>query len=231
MARKLRVRTLLRSYRIEAIVLGVGVAAAVLTGVWMRADAWGALGQWMGAAGTVIAVMVALRIAQREAAAEADRVLSEKAEREIEQARLVTAEMVYPDPDDIMSPYGVEYADAVRITNHSITHVFTPRVEGFVHQLGGTTTWDIVTEPEEGGGYSGAPTVLPAGKHELVPVHLEYAPEIRPEMYPIRTLPIIGFTDAAGRRWRRTGPATPVRVAEDDDYQVGGPSWYRAEPN
>jgi hypothetical protein len=184
----------------------------------------------MGAAGTVLAVVVALRIAQREAATEADRVRSETVEREIEQARLVTAEMVYPDPDDI-SPYGVEYAVAVRITNHSTTHIVYPRVEGFVHQNVGITTWDIMTEPEAGGGYDGAPTVLPAGKHDLVPISVTYQPEITPEMYPISTQPIIGFTDAAGRRWRRTGSATPLRVLENDHGHVGGPAWYRAEPN
>lgn len=230
MAQTSRIGALLQTYRTTASAVGIVVAVAAVTGIWMPADAWGALGQWAGAAGTVLAVMIALRIAHREAATDADRARFEKAEGEINQARLVTAELVYPDPDDI-SPYGIEYASAVRITNHSTTHVFHPRVEGFVHQNGGTTTWDIVTEPEEGGGYDRAPTVLPAGKHDVVPVFVTYEPEITPEMYPIRTQPIVGFTDAAGRRWRRYGSATPLRVAEDDDFQVGGSAWYRAEPN
>jgi hypothetical protein len=38
---------------------------------------------------------------------------------------------------------------------------------------------------------------------------IRYDLEITEDMYPMRTQPIIGFTDVAGRRWRRIGSVTP----------------------
>ncbi|MDQ3579711.1 MAG: hypothetical protein M3443_19380, partial [Actinomycetota bacterium] len=72
-------------------------------------------------------------------------------------------------------------------------------------------------------------TVLGIGKDDLIPVSLEYDPLITEEMYPIQPRVIIGFTDAHGRRWRRTGQGAPERVHAGDSFDVGGPDWYRAE--
>lgn len=103
----------------------------------------------MGAVGTVLAVVVAFRIARREALAETARERAEQAQREAEraeqeteQARPITVEMLYPSAEDLYrNPCSPEQ---VRITNHGSKPIFYPRVEGFTHQNNGTTKWDIV---------------------------------------------------------------------------------------
>ncbi|MDX3188628.1 hypothetical protein PV458_09515 [Streptomyces sp. MN03-5084-2B] len=159
----------LRSHRGSIIAALFVLLVAGVSGIWLRADAdrWGALGQWAGAFGTVLAVTVALRISQREAdAAEerrrADKIeteqlrradrneaeerqRAEKAERELSQARLVVAVIDYPSPEEVLAARPDEEDSVfVRITNYSEAHIFNPRVEGFAHQNGGTVTWDIV---------------------------------------------------------------------------------------
>ncbi|MEU4192041.1 hypothetical protein AB0E69_09095 [Kribbella sp. NPDC026611] len=59
------------------VCLGVGI----FLGQGINTDAWGALGEWLGAAGTVAAVMVALHIANREAEASRNRAIAEASER------------------------------------------------------------------------------------------------------------------------------------------------------
>jgi hypothetical protein len=189
---------------------------------------WGALGQWAGALGTVLAVTVALRISQREADTEAERRRAEQTEQELEQARLVVAAIEYPS---ISATYfaeqnGREAVDVVRITNFSARQVFYPRVEGFVHQNGGTMTWDIAGDADD---YESAPTVLGPGQPDVIPVSLRYDPPVAEDMYPVRTKVIIGYTDADGRRWRRIDLATPSRVESGNSFPIGGPDWYRAD--
>ncbi|MET9634470.1 hypothetical protein ABZX92_44150 [Lentzea sp. NPDC006480] len=198
---------------------------------WLLKDgeAWGALGQWAGALGTVLAVTVALRISQREADAESERRQIEQAERELEQARLVVTIIDYPSVEEELvysGRFGPEPPDNVRITNYSPTHVFYPRIEGFVHQNGGKVIWDLpYDDPDD---YT-APTVLGAGETDSILVSLTYDPPITPDMYPMRTKVIIGFTDAGGRRWRRIAESTPERVLAGDSFKVEGPDWYRAD--
>ncbi|MEV5720619.1 hypothetical protein AB0L41_42710 [Amycolatopsis mediterranei] len=198
----------------------------------------------------MLAVTVALRISQREAdAAEArrradkmeaeqlrradkneaeERQRAEKAERELSQARLVVAVIDYPSPEqEIARRPGDEDVIFVRITNYSESHIFHPRVEGFVHQNGGTVTWDIVEWDESG--YEGPPDVLPTGQTDKIPVNPTFDPPITSDMYPMRTKVIFGYTDVAGRRWRRIGQATPERVYPEGTFQIGGPYWYRAD--
>jgi hypothetical protein len=227
---------------------------ALLSAVWLDdKDAWGALGQWAGAFGAVLAVTVALRISQREAGnafrvaqhdadnalrisqqeteRDAERRRAEKAERELEQARLVVAAIEYPSIQEeinVKNLTGLAPPDGVRITNFSTTHVFHPRIDGFVHPGGGTVTWDVESE-FPGFGYEAPPPVLGTGNDDLIPVSLKYDPPITPDMYPMRTKVIIGFTDADGRRWRRFGESTPERMSADDTFDIGGPDWYRAE--
>jgi hypothetical protein len=205
------------------------LVAAVLSALWLHStDEWGALGQWAGAFGTVLAVTVALRIAQREVEDKTERNRAGKAEYELEQARLVVAEIKYPPVrDEIYFKQQFDYdpPDTVQITNYSRTHVFHPRVEGFIHQNGGTVIWDIGAEdPDE---YN-APTVLGAGEVDRIPVSLTFDPPISEDMYPMRTKVVIGFTDADGRRWRRVGDGKPERVEAGDTFDIGGPDWYRA---
>ncbi|WIX78760.1 hypothetical protein QRX50_46785 [Amycolatopsis carbonis] len=231
----------LNTHRGPVIASAVVVVIALLSAVWLDdTDAWAGLGQWAGAFGSVLAVTVALRISQREsdnarqlaqldAEREAEQRRTEKEERELEQARLVVAAIEYPTIDEELNfkrQTGLEPLDAVRITNFSSRHVFNPRIEGFLHQNGGTIAWDV--EAEFPGGYEAAPSVLGTGKEDVIPVALKYDPPVTEDDYPLRTKVILGFTDADGRRWRRFGEAAPRRVTADDTFGAGGPDWYRA---
>lgn len=217
-----------RAHRGAAIAGTVVVFVATVSAVWLDKEAWGALGQWAGALGAVLAVAVALRIAQREADNEAARRRAERVEHELQQARLVVVTIQYPGyQEEILAKnVGQEPQEIVTITNYSGTHVFHPRIEGFVHQNGGTITWDVGTEDPDD---YGAPTVLGSGGVDRIPVSLKYDPPITEAMYPMRTKVVIGFTDADGRRWRRLGEDTPERVQAGDTFEIGGPDWYRVE--
>jgi hypothetical protein len=240
----------LRSHRGSTIAALSVLLVAGVSKIWLSADGWGAAGQWAGAFGTVLAVTVALRISQREAdAAEArrradkveaerlrradkseaeERQRAEKAERELSQARLVVAVIDYLSPEQEQASHPDEKdVIFVRITNYSEAHIFNPRVEGFVHQNGGTVTWDIVEWDVSG--YEGPPDVLPTGGTDRIPVYPKFAPPVTSDMYPMRTKVIFGYTDVAGRRWRRIDQATPERVYSDDTFQISGPDWYRAD--
>jgi hypothetical protein len=167
-----------------------------------------------------------LRRADRNEAEERQR--ADKAERELSQARLVVAVIEYPSPvQELASPPEDEDVIFVRITNYSEAHIFNPRVEGFVHQNGGTVTWDVVEWDRSG--YEGPPDVLPTGATDRIPVDPTFAPPVTSDMYPVRTKVTFGYTDVAGRRWRRTDQATPERVYSEDKFQIGGPDWYRAD--
>jgi hypothetical protein len=217
----------LAAHRGSIVACVVVVVFALVSAIWLDdKDAWGALGQWAGAFGAVMAVTVALRISQREAELEVEQRHIEKFERELEQARLVVAVIEYPTIQEEIEMHGHELPDTVRITNFSTTHIFHPRVEGFIHQNGGTVTWDV--EPEPPGTYYTAPALLASNDTDLVPVHVKFHPPITPDMYPLRTKVILGFTDADGRRWRRFGEAKPQRVLGGDTFDSGGPDWYRA---
>lgn len=233
--------TLIKEHRGSVLACAAVVLFALVSAVWLNdTDAWAGMGQWAGAFGSVLAVSVALRISQREAAnarqlaqmeadREAEQRRTERVEHALEQARLVVAAIEYPTLAEELSfknQTGMDPLDAVRITNFSSRLVFRPRVEGFVHQKGGTITWDVEAEPP--GGYEAPPAVLGAGNDDLVPVSLTYDPPITDDDYPLRTKVVIGFIDAEGRRWRRIGEETPQQVTTDDTFVVGGPDWYRA---
>lgn len=231
----------LRAHLGSIVACAAILVVAGISAWWLDdAEAWGAFGQWAGAFGAVLAVTVALRIAQREAERETERRREEKAdyeaeqarlkaERELEQARLVVAELKYPtdfEQYEAKLHSGEDLLPEVAIINYSTTHVFHPRVEGFVHQAGGSVTWDIEAD---GWDDPGPATILPSGGSEKYPFVLQHDPPITEDMYPIRTKVIFGFTDADGRRWRRFAEGKPVRVEEGDTFETGGPDWYRAD--
>lgn len=113
----------LRTHRATAVAVGVVVLVATPTGFVLPAETWGALGQWGG------------HIARGEATAQAARTQTENREKEISQARLVTAE-ISPAGAEVEDRYGASLPDHVVITNHRDGHVFVPQVEGFVHPGG-----------------------------------------------------------------------------------------------
>jgi hypothetical protein len=236
-----RITQWLRAH-VGSVVACAAIVAVAGASAWLLDDkeAWGALGQWAGAFGAVLAVTVALRIAQREAEREAERRRVEradheaeqarlKADRELEQARLVVAVLEYPTPAEEYAferDSGDTLPPEVRISNYSPTHVFYPRIEGFVHQNGGSVTWDV---SGDGWDDKGPATVLATGEVDKTRVWLTYDPPITEDMYPIRTKVIIGFTDADGRRWRRVAEGRPTRVEDNDRFEISGPDWYRVD--
>jgi hypothetical protein len=216
-----------------AVVLVVGVVA----GIWMPGDRWGALAAWFGTVGTLIAVAFAAGTARHEAEAAAIRAREEQAEGEIQQARLVTVEVTACDPDDpsVAGQYDVD----VRITNHSDAVVLDPRLEGFTHPARGEVSWGIAELPGFGD-YTGPPTVLAPGAYDMFPVNITYRPELPQGTLAWKSQAVIGFTDAAGRRWRRIGSSLPVRipvtspaavskVATAAAFKVSGPDGYRID--
>ncbi|MFD4252512.1 hypothetical protein ACFWQL_22480 [Amycolatopsis thermoflava] len=144
----------------------------------------------------------------------------EAAEREIAQARLVIAEVTYPqqrydgyDPDLIV----------VRIHNYSASPISFPRLGGFVHPHVGRLDW-VIGDSDM---YERAPSLLPAGSNDPVPfVRVTYDPPL-PEEQRWPDDPVIGFSDTEGRRWRRRGTHAPYQPGKDDPFEVTGPDWYR----
>lgn len=217
------------------IAVAVVIVGAVAVGVWMPGDRWGAIVGLFGTLGTLLAVAVAATAARHEAAMTASRARDEQAEREIQQARRVTAELNSPDLDDPQN--SDDYDLGVRITNWSDALVFDPRLEGFTHPYGGETSWEIAEVPGYAD-YAGPPSVLKPGDHDGFPVTITHRPELRSGASGARIQPVIGFTDAGGRRWRRIGSSLPVRVLTDAEsasaaaartFRVSGPEWYRID--
>jgi hypothetical protein len=222
--------------RVEAIGVAAVVLVASLSAKWLDdKEAWAAMGQWGGAMGSVLAVTVALRISRRGAESEAERRRSEKADEELAQARLVVGVVEFGARERTTEGLIVAW-DRVRINNYGASHVFHPRVEGFIHQNGGLVGWDVHTvgwwdspDDAEAAMYPEAPTLLEPNQSDVVPVVLVHLPSVEHSDLPVRTKVVIGFTDADGRRWRRIGERTPERVYTNDTFLVEGPEWYRAE--
>lgn len=115
-----------------------GVAAVSTFLIWSRSDwgsVWGAVGQWMGAIGTLAAVVVALWIARtearaavREARGRSDREREAERRTAVEKASLTIAE-VTEVPLSIRQPSDPQWV--VRIVNYGPSPVLLPRLEGF----------------------------------------------------------------------------------------------------
>ena len=81
---------------VGSMAVAVTILVGVVTALQMKAEWWGALGQWAGAVGSVLAVAVALWIANKQAAVTAAQALAEQREKEINQARLGIPGMLSP---------------------------------------------------------------------------------------------------------------------------------------
>lgn len=211
-------------------VLAVVVLAGLVSWFLLDAEAWGAFGQWAGAFGSVLAVVVALHIAGGEVARAAQRQHEEQAANELRQARLVvtTIEGMSGEEEYLFTQqFGGEPPTLVRIANRSARPVLYPRIEGFEPIHGSTVRWDI--ETDVGGGYDKAPTIVDPGDTDTVPVRVWCEPTLPQTEFPLRLVPIIGFTDADGQRWRRAGTGTPQRVVDGEPSSGQGPDWYRVE--
>lgn len=143
------------------------------------------VGQLMGTAGTVAAVVLALWVSRRDGR----RLHAELADREAGQARLVTA--------DVHRAAGRWW---VRTTNHSTAPVFGVEVVEARHQGGPSHV-----EP-----LPGAPAVVEVlGTGESVDRALDVPTGSDPD--PGRDVVVTRYLDAAGLRWRREGAGQPQR--------------------
>ena len=143
------------------------------------------VGQLMGTAGTVAAVVLALWVSRREGR----RLHAELADREAGQARLVTA--------DVHRAAGRWW---VRTTNHSTAPVFGVEVVEARHQ-GGLSR----VEP-----LPGAPAVLEVlAAGDSADRALDVPNGSNPDS--ARDVVVICYLDAAGLRWRREGAGQPQR--------------------
>ncbi|WP_432937443.1 hypothetical protein ACQPXM_25085 [Kribbella sp. CA-253562] len=163
----------------------VGAISSFLT--WSRSDwgsVWGAVGQWMGAIGTLAAVIVALWIARTEARA-AVREARERGIREleaekrvaVERASLVIAEVTQV-PLSIRQPSDPQWV--VQIVNYGPTPVVLPRLEGFApvwmtrlaywkFENPTDPNWEIDHDP---------PAALGTGERITLPVSISYKPAL-----------------------------------------------------
>jgi hypothetical protein len=219
----------------------VALSLVVWSAFFMSVDRWGALGEWIGGAGTVAAVWTALHISNRDArAAEAQRQtdarereareLAAAESREHRKANLVLSEPAICDAADYAHLSPDEAPDLiVRIINHSPEPIVLPRLEHFNHPARGTTHWSIFTDPAgKNEGWSPADILGPGGV-EVVEVRVTYQPALtQDQVRDMRdAIPVIAWNDAGGRRWRRQGNDTPQRVYPGDSGPIGGDEWYR----
>jgi len=196
------------SWRYLVVAL-VPLIACGATWPLMDADRWSGLGQWVGGIGTLWAVLFALHTFT----AERSKAESERLDREMTQARLVTAHLDVPPPQvSRLVPISVVMA------NHSSSPIFDlqfggPAPLGKRGEL--SFVWGYASEEVD---EAIPPTVLPAGAtHEIsFWFHPDGQPEFGgPRRRPIgdpMPQPVISFTDAEGRRWRRIGAGTPERL-------------------
>jgi hypothetical protein len=210
---------------------------------------WGAIGQWVGGIGTILAVIFTVRYARRDAreaderwrkdaldreqeAAEAsERWAAEfkaREERELkaEEARARRyARLVLVEIDGAFN--GEDWVHWVDITNYGGEPVMLPRLEAFVHPAGGTTRWDGEDPANVGQEDWAPPTWIVPGKSTRISAEPSFDPPLTAEHERPPWVPIITYQDAAGRRWRRAGNAEPELRAEDDPDRPQGPNWYR----
>lgn len=238
-----------RTFRRRAVPIGPAVAVgavlsvvlAAITSFIMNSDWWGALGQWAGAVGTIAAVAAALHIANREArTAEARqrleveqreaRELASAHQREIETASLVIIETEYIDETQFSGHLSSDDAPdvGIRITNHSSEPILLPRLELLRHPLGGESRWKVWVDPTGLNEGWGAKSVLPPGETESFYADVTYEPPLAPgERWKHDLQPVFGFTDKAGRRWRRHGNDLPYQVFPGDSEPISGDEWYQ----
>jgi hypothetical protein len=193
------------------------------------------------AGGTIAAVAAALHIANREArTADARqrleveqreaRELASAQQRKLETVSLVLIDADYVDPYEFSSEISADDAPDVRlrITNHSSEPILLPRLELLQHPIDGSSRWQVWVHPHGVNEGWGPKAVLPPGETESFYADVTYEPAVEPgERWKHGLRPVIGFTDKAGRRWRRRGNELPYRVYPGDTEPIGGDEWYQ----
>jgi hypothetical protein len=150
-------------------------------------------------------------------------------QRELEAACLVIVVAEYVDESQFSSRLSPHDAPdvTVRITNHGSEPILFPRLELLRHPQGGASRWNVWFDPTGMNDGWGAKASLGPGEVEMFYADVTYDPEL-PNRWEHGFRPVIGFTDKAGRRWRRRGSEPPYRVHSGDAEPIGGDDWYQA---
>lgn len=165
------------------------------------ADWISTIGQAVGALGTLAAVAVALWLAKRDN----NRLIAERRDRDISQARLISAA--------VQRDVGVLYLE-VRNDSPGSIYDLTVQDDQLVSQ-GYRVTHSLVEE--QNGRFirtrkvANGPHTLPPGSSLKLAIErsdTSTAPEEVDRIPP----PTLDFTDSAGLRWNRRGPSAPQRV-------------------
>lgn len=164
---------------------------------------WGSIPAWLGAAGTISAVVVALTLAIRDSRRHAadERVrAAERRDLEAAQARLVFSAltssgglMVTIKNSSTAPVHHVSLDNVVKIDSPDATWRVNPRVRGAraeFNTLEAQGEWMIPVEHQNA---TGAVLTKRIGEYSVV----------------------FSFLDAAGLRWSRTGVNAPARVLEE----------------
>ncbi|MBX5331557.1 hypothetical protein HQO90_11200 [Rhodococcus fascians] len=165
---------------------------------------WGSVPAWLGAVGTIGAVVVALTLAVRDSrryAVKADIRAAERRDLEAAQARLVLFEL---------SAFG---GVKVTIVNRSNAPIHRVSLDNVVKSDSPGTTWRV--NPRVTGARAAANTI-DAQSDLMIPVDLIDATgrvlDNRIGEYTIT----FSFLDAAGLRWTKTGMNAPTRVLDSE---------------
>ncbi|MFD3400072.1 hypothetical protein ACFWUU_05335 [Kribbella sp. NPDC058693] len=187
-------------------------------------EVWAAVGEWVGAVGTIGAVAVALWLARWDALRDKRRQKEGAEQAAFDVASVVVVQARYEDPED-WHPNVDNMPDA-RVTIHNLSGepISFPRLELFAAE-GGTVDWGMWVPPGQEDAAPSTVDVLPAG--DTLGLHVT----LKVKTYPEALHPIIGFTDRHNQRWRRRHSESPQRVLAGDTTPIGGPGWYRKAVN
>ncbi len=212
---------------ISGVVIVVGFLGLCGWGIFVNKDAtwWGALGQWVGGIGSIVAAVVALWIAREG---------WRRVERERREEEMIQAELVQYDGFNRYDTVDSAYSNAsITIHNRSGSYVMDVELVAVQHRgeirIG---DWYLVGACYvNAAGESVTPELTSAPGKEFNEVFSRVSPEERVRFYVTFRLPdarseipeigpIVTFSymDARGRRWTRTDAERPTRTQPGDGF-------------
>lgn len=173
---------------------------AAANGVERVDSPWSIAAEWVGAAATTAAVIVALWISHRDAR----RVDRERRDAEKGQARLVTVE----------APWGSGGGVTITVTNRSLQPIFGLELDSVTNIDDPELAWRI---PPTIHGARQSIDVLGAGEPWTTYAEFLDANGQRDRLRPGASIAVdISFHDASGLTWRKRTNSDPVRVITED---------------
>jgi hypothetical protein len=167
------------------------------------------LASWVAAISTSTAAIVALGLA----AWEIRRAGTDRRDRQVAQARLVTIEVEYPrDNEGVPVPCRA----VIVITNHSDQLIHRPRIVRMTRRAARSPRigpWQPANWGQDADSSYCPMAMLPAHAQHRVPFNYSYTGDLGMIHETMGAESVtIAFMDAAGLRWQRTGNNEPIRV-------------------